>query len=97
MLTFVIPFLAHVDPSYMNGTFAFPITDDLRYGVFGRYGYGHANMAFHQVPFKDFALLSTRQVPEHLTQVLSQAAIKALSPTFENPGHVVFAFSLGMV
>jgi len=75
----------------------FKIADDLRYGVFGRYGCEHVNMVFHQVPFKDFALLSTRQVPEHLTQMLSQAAIKALSPTFGNPGHVVFAFPLGMV
>jgi len=58
MLTFVIPFLAHIDPGYMNGTLAFHITDDLRYGVFGRNRYEHMNVVLYQVTFKDFNFFS---------------------------------------
>lgn len=97
MLAFVIPFLTHVNPGYMNGAFAFQITDDLRYGVFGWDRYEHVNVVFHQVPFKDFTLFSAGQVPEYPSQIFSQTAIKDLSPTFGNPGHVVFAFPSGMV
>jgi hypothetical protein len=64
MLTRKILLSPHIGSGYMNGTFAFQITYNLRNRIFRRYRHEHVNMIGQKMPFDNLTLLLYGKVSE---------------------------------
>src|ERR1700758_1608591 len=68
-------------------TLPFHVSDDLCHRIFRRYRYQHMDVIRHQMPFLDPALLPSRQIVKHLTQMTLYLAEQKLLAVL--PGRVI--------
>jgi hypothetical protein len=79
-------------PGYLNRTFAFDKTNDLRYRLLGRDGKQNVNMVGHKMPFKNLALFLPCQLSEYLSQMFPEVSKYCLLPILRYPYDVILAF-----
>src|ERR1700758_4753731 len=72
-------------------TLPFHVSDDLCHRIFRRYRYQHMDVIRHQMPFLDPALLPSRQIVKHLTQMTLYLAEQKLLAVLRRKHDVVLA------
>src|SRR3989339_226241 len=96
MLTYKILLSSLEIPGYLNSSFAFDKTNDLRYRILGRNRKQNVNMVGHKMAFKNLALLLPCQLPQYFSQVFSEISKYCLLPILRYPYDVILAFPHGM-